>query len=457
MREGLWRVTQSEKGAPGSDASEADHQRYEEKKKRASATIQLWIEEDLRGGYGDDKYCLDPAALWARITADRKEVVVLDKNYLRKQLFEVSLESSGTVAEYLDSVDAIIDKLRTCDVTITNGEKWFTIINGLPVAWSTFISIAEGVIADEDVPKLVTRMKVEKSKLRCEKEIGPEVALFAKGSGREKRSGGARDQGKGGGGDRKAFTGECIYCKKPGHRRRDCRTRIADEAKGKNGAGVVDIAAEASEEKMWMTASVRPIQSTVEAVWFVDSGCSNHVTGNRDHFVTYTKYQPGERQVRLANNDLVNAEGCGDMRMQVWDSVANATETVRVQSVLHIPECGRNNLLSVIQLDKAGMNLTFLGPKGVEITRNGSRMAEVARVGNMYVVRSTAATPAVFSMQEPTKTTGNDIASLWHYWLGHLGMGAVVKMSKLADGILKIPPTQDKCICEACLYGKMAR
>ena len=80
MREGLWRVMQSEKGAPGSDTSEADLERYEKKKERASATIQLWIEEDLRGACGDYKYCSDPTALWARITADRKEVIILDKN-----------------------------------------------------------------------------------------------------------------------------------------------------------------------------------------------------------------------------------------------------------------------------------------------------------------------------------------------------------------------------------------
>ena len=143
--------------------------------------------------------------------------------------------------------------------------------------------------------------------------------------------------------------------------------------------------------------------------------------------------------------------------MQVWDAAAHATETVRVQSVLHIPQCGRNNLLSVILLEKAGMNLTFLGAEGVEITRNGTRMAEIARVGNMYVVRSSAVIPAVFTAQDPTKTDGNENASLWHYRLGHLGMGAVAKMSTLADGVPSIPPLRDQCICEACLYGKMAQ
>ena len=179
MREGLWKVIQSEKGAPGSNASEADLRCYEEMKERALATIQLWIEEDLQGGYGDYKYCSDPAALWARITVDQKEVKVLDKNYLRKQLFEVSLELSGMVAKYLASFDVIIDKLRTCDVTITNGEKWFTIINSLPVAWSTFILITKGVIANGDIPKLIVRMKEEEAKPRQEKGLGLHVALFA--------------------------------------------------------------------------------------------------------------------------------------------------------------------------------------------------------------------------------------------------------------------------------------
>ena len=104
------------------------------------------------------------------------------------------------------------------------------------------------------------------------------------------------------------------------------------------------------------------------------------------------------------------------------------------------------------------MNLTFQGEKGVEITRNGRRMAEVARVGNMYVILSSAAIPAVFAIQDQKPaTTGNEKASLWHYQLGHLGMGAVAKMSTLVDGVSSISPSPNICICEACLYGKMTR
>ena len=80
IREGLWKVMQSDKGAPAADASEADIERYEEKKERSSATIQLWMGEDLRERYGDIKYSCDPASLWTKIAADCKEVVVYDKN-----------------------------------------------------------------------------------------------------------------------------------------------------------------------------------------------------------------------------------------------------------------------------------------------------------------------------------------------------------------------------------------
>ena len=171
IREGLWWVTRSEKGEPASNASEADSERYEEKKERTSATIQRWMEEDLWGRCGEDTFCSDPAALWEQITADRKQVVILDKNYLQKQLFEVSLESSGTVAEYLVSINSIIDKIRTCDVTITNGEKWCTIINVLPATCSIFISIAEGVIETTQFSRRRTKPKSHRNEHRKEKEV----------------------------------------------------------------------------------------------------------------------------------------------------------------------------------------------------------------------------------------------------------------------------------------------
>ena len=70
-----------------------------------------------------------------------------------------------------------------------------------------------------------------------------------------------------------------------------------------------------------------------------------------------------------------------------------------MQSVLHVPECADNNLLSVSQLEHIGMHITFCGAEGVRITRDGRCLAEVARSGDMYVVRSTGAPMAEFKLK----------------------------------------------------------
>ena len=77
----------------------------------------------------------------------------------------------------------------------------------------------------------------------------------------------------------------------------------------------------APKETIWIKASLNPALGLAdsEPVWFVDTGCSNHVTGKRDFLVSYNRFQPSELQTLwLANNDLVDWKGCRDIGMQVW-------------------------------------------------------------------------------------------------------------------------------------------
>ena len=150
-----------------------------------------------------------------------------------------------------------------------------------------------------------------------------------------------------------------------------------------------------AEDSMWLVNTVRKggdqevSPAIKEAVWTLDSGCTQHVSGNRSLFVSYNALRPGERRARLANNEAFDVAGLGDIEMQVWHPGLGQTRIVRVQSVLHVPECADNNLLSVSQLEHIGMHITFCGAQGVKITRDGRCLAEVARSGDMYVVRST--------------------------------------------------------------------
>ena len=87
-------------------------------------------------------------------------------------------------------------------------------------------------------------------------------------------------------------------------------------------------------------------QSRKEDVWLLDSGCSNHMCGNKLWFSDLD--EEFRQSVKLGNNSKMTVLGKGNIRMQV----AGVTQVIT--DVFYIPEL-RNNLLSVGQLQEKGV------------------------------------------------------------------------------------------------------
>jgi hypothetical protein len=51
----------------------------------------------------------------------------------------------------------------------------------------------------------------------------------------------------------------------------------------------------------WLKAVAVP-ECHMDSIWVVDSGYSNHVAGDRNLFISYTKFGPGEHPVLMADN-----------------------------------------------------------------------------------------------------------------------------------------------------------
>jgi len=72
--------------------------------------------------------------------------------------------------------------------------------------------------------------------------------------------------------------------------------------------------------------------------WFIDSGCSNHMCGDRTMF---SWLDDSFRQlVRLGNNTRMNVMGKGSVKLHLNEIILTVTE------VYYVPEL-KNNLLSV--------------------------------------------------------------------------------------------------------------
>jgi hypothetical protein len=288
----------------------------------------LAMEGKVRGRYTDMKFVSDPVGLWKKIEEDRKVIITLDENYLQKQLFEVRLEESGTVANYLDTTESICANLATCDVMIQHSQRWFYIINGLRESWSVICRVIEGRLTKKELPQLVAKLLAKEACLKRQRGIGPDAALFTKWVHGKKPGGNQqrtlqtisasahRETGRA-----TSSSIECFYYRKKGRRRRDCPIRIADAKSGKDSSkeSGTNTAAQASakEEILWMAVADKEA-TLAEPVWVVDGECSNHVTGDRRAFISYTSYLPGEHQIWVADNKLLDAAGRGDIEIAMW-------------------------------------------------------------------------------------------------------------------------------------------
>ena len=146
-------------------------------------------------------------------------------------------------------------------------------------------------------------------------------------------------RGRGRGRGRQAFNKaivECYKCHQLGHFQYEC-------PKWEKGAHYVELD---EKEEMLLMSYVELNQSRKEDVWFLDSGCSNHMCGNKLWFSDLD--EEFRQSVKLGNNSKMTVLGKGNIRMQV----AGVTQVIT--DVFYIPEL-RNNLLSVGQLQEKGV------------------------------------------------------------------------------------------------------
>jgi len=74
----------------------------------------------------------------------------------------------------------------------------------------------------------------------------------------------------------------------------------------------------------------------------------------KKHFSSYVAVATGEWKIRVANNVQIDTVGEREVTLAVWDEKRRRERILEIPGVLHIPECGRNNLLSVSQLCNSG-------------------------------------------------------------------------------------------------------
>ncbi|KAH7843449.1 hypothetical protein Vadar_016775 [Vaccinium darrowii] len=178
--------------------------------------------------------------------------------------------------------------------------------------------------------------------------------------------------------------------------------------------------------------------------WIVDSGCSNHMIGDKKKLSNLSAYK-GDRVVVTANNSKLPITHIGKTVINPRFSPSE----VKLQDVYHVPGM-KKNLLSVSQLTSSG-NYVVFGPKDIKVYQSlklvGTPIMEGRRLESIYVMSAESA--------YVDKTRKNETADLWHARLGHVSYHKLKIMMKKA--MLKDLPQLDireDVICAGCQYGK---
>ncbi|CAL9003641.1 unnamed protein product [Prunus brigantina] len=359
---------------------------------------------------------------------------------LRKEFEVLHMKVAESVNNYFGRTLTIANKMRT------HGEQMNDVIIVEKILRSMTTKYDYVVCSIEESNDLNTMSidELQSSLLvheqRISRHVDDEQALqITHGSQQGGRSGGRGTyRGRGRGRGRFGFdksTLECYNCHELGHFQWECPKR--DKEQKANYAE--------TKEEMLLMALVNSNEAAMEHIWFLDSGCSNHMCGKRNMF--FDLDSSFRESVKLGNDSSITVQGKGKIRIEVNGFVHVITE------VFYVPDL-KNNLLSIGQLQEKGLAVLiqhgrckiFHGEKGLimetEMTHN-----------RMFAVLARCAPKE----QQCFSSIITDQEDLWHCRYGHLSWNGlkVLQQKNMVAGLPQFQVSQK--VCENCLVGRQHR
>jgi len=182
-----------------------------------------------------------------------------------------------------------------------------------------------------------------------------------------------------------------------------------------------------------------------ETAWFLDSGCSNHMSGHKDFFAELD--ENFRKSVKLGDNSSIDVMGKGRVHLQV-----NNIPQV-ISEVFYIPDL-KNNLLSIGQLQEKGLAILFRYNKcKVYHPERGLIIETAMTLNRMFVLLA----KIQLHDQNCFLTPEQNLDYLWHCRYGHLSFGGLqtLQQKQMVHGLPQL-----RCStlpCEDCVLGKQHR
>nr|GFB92296.1 integrase, catalytic region, zinc finger, CCHC-type, peptidase aspartic, catalytic [Tanacetum cinerariifolium] len=175
-------------------------------------------------------------------------------------------------------------------------------------------------------------------------------------------------------------------------------------------------------------------------LWYLDSGCSKHMTGYRSQLINFVYKFLGT--VKFCNNQVAKIMGYGDYQIQ----------NVTISRVYYVEGLG-NNLFFVGQFCDSDLKVAFRNHTCFVFNLEGVDLLSRSRGTNLYSlsIGDMMASSPTCLLLKATKTK----SWLWHRRLSHMNFGALNHLARqgLVRGLLRLKFEKDH-LCSACAMVK---
>nr|GEU73743.1 retrovirus-related Pol polyprotein from transposon TNT 1-94 [Tanacetum cinerariifolium] len=175
-------------------------------------------------------------------------------------------------------------------------------------------------------------------------------------------------------------------------------------------------------------------------LWYLDSGCSKHITEDRSQFSNFVK--KFIEIVRFRNDHFGAIMGYGDYVID--DSV--------ISWVYYVEGLG-NNLFSVGQFCDSDLEVAFKKHSCYVRDTDSVELIKVSCGSNLYTisVKDMLKSSPICLLSKASKNK----SWLWHHYLNHLNLGTINDLARkdLVRGLPRLKFEKDH-LCSACQLGK---
>ncbi|GJS34729.1 retrovirus-related pol polyprotein from transposon TNT 1-94 [Tanacetum coccineum] len=191
--------------------------------------------------------------------------------------------------------------------------------------------------------------------------------------------------------------------------------------------------------------STKPVVKLVVQIvlWYLDSGCSKHMTGDRSQLTNFISKFLGT--VKFGNDQVAKIMGFGDYQ------IGNVT----ISRVYYVEGLG-HNLFSVGQFCDSNLEVAFRQHTCFIRNLDGVDLLTGSRGDNLYTLSlgNMMASSPICLLSKASKTK----SWLWHRRLSHLNFGSINHLARhgLVRGLPKLKFEKDH-LCSACALGKSSK